>query len=160
MSGGIGRIDQKVVHVNDKPSFCYHIMERVIHELLEGSRGIGKAKEYNGWFEESLVSNEGNFPLVSIFDTDIKLFWFGFFYGGSQFSSGGKTSDYWGIVWKELRSLFNDSIDSMVVKGIVDILRFCFLVWVGTKVIFLNHVDVDVFGQLRSGLVIKGVSAV
>ena len=73
MGGSVGRIDKKVVHVDNEPSFCDHIAKGVIHELLKGGRGIGKTKEYYGWFEESFMGNESSLPLVPVFDTDIVI---------------------------------------------------------------------------------------
>ena len=71
MDGWVGGINKKIVHVNDKPSFCNHIAKEVIHEALESGRGIGETKEHHGWFEESLICDKGGFPLMSIFDSDI-----------------------------------------------------------------------------------------
>jgi len=71
MSSGVGGEDEKVVHIDDEPSFCDHIPEGVIHESLKGSRGVGEAKEHNSGFKEAFVGDEGGFPLVSIFDADV-----------------------------------------------------------------------------------------
>ena len=73
MSGSIGGVDKEVIHVNNEPSFCDHITKGVIHELLEGGRGVGKTEEHYSWFEESLMSDESGFPLVSVFDLDIVI---------------------------------------------------------------------------------------
>ena len=43
--------DEKVVHINDEPSFGDHVLEGVVHELLERSRGVGKPKEHDGRFK-------------------------------------------------------------------------------------------------------------
>ena len=69
----IVRVDEKVIHVNDEPSFCNHIPERVGHEPLEGGRGVSHAKEHNSRFIKSLVGNEGGLPLVALIDTDIVI---------------------------------------------------------------------------------------
>ena len=66
-------VDEEVVHVNDKPSFCNHIPERVRHELLKSGGGVGHAKEHDGGFVESSVGDEGGFPLVAFFDSDIVI---------------------------------------------------------------------------------------
>ena len=71
MGGGVGRVDEEIIHVNDKPSFCNHVMKGVIHEVLESGRGIGETKEHYGWFEESFMCDKGSFPLMPIFDSDI-----------------------------------------------------------------------------------------
>ena len=71
MGGHIGGINEEVVHVNDKPFFRDHIVKGVIHEALESGRGIGETKEHHSGLKESFMSNEGSFPLMSIFDSDI-----------------------------------------------------------------------------------------
>ena len=69
----IVRVDEEVVHVDDEPSFCNHIPERVGHELLESGGGVGHAEEHNHGFVESPVGNESGFPLVSILDLDVVI---------------------------------------------------------------------------------------
>ena len=66
-------VDEEVIHVDDEPSFSNHIPEGVGHESLESGGGVGHAKEHNSWFIESLVDNEGSFPLVSILDSDVVI---------------------------------------------------------------------------------------
>ena len=39
-------------------------------------------------------------------------------------------SKYWGVVGKEARTISNDLVDGMVVKGLVYILRLSFLIQV------------------------------
>ena len=51
MEGSVWGVDEEVIHVDDEPSFSDHITERVIHELLEGSRGVGESEEHDGRFE-------------------------------------------------------------------------------------------------------------
>ena len=68
MEGGVGGEDEEVIHVDDEPSFSNHIAEGVIHETLEGGGQIGKSKEHDGGFKESLVGDEGRLPLVAILD--------------------------------------------------------------------------------------------
>ena len=63
--------NKEVVHVYNKPSFSDHVLERVVHESLECSWGVGKPKEHNSWFKESFVGNESSFPLVAVFDMDV-----------------------------------------------------------------------------------------
>ena len=67
------RADEEVIHVNDKPSFCNHIPERIRHEPLKSGGGIGHAKEHDGGFIESMVGDEGSLPLVALLDTDIVI---------------------------------------------------------------------------------------
>ena len=71
MGGRVGRVNEEVIHVNDEPSFCDHIVKGVIHEALESGRRIGKTKEHHSGFEESLMGDEGGFPLMPVFDSDI-----------------------------------------------------------------------------------------
>ena len=71
MGGRVGGVNEEVIHVNDKPSFCDHIVKRVIHEVLESGRGIGETEEHYHRFEESFMDDKGSFPLMSIFDLDI-----------------------------------------------------------------------------------------
>ena len=66
-------IDEEVIHVDNKPSFCDHIAEIVVHELLKGSRRVGEAKKHHGWFKKSFMGDESSFPLVSILDVDIVI---------------------------------------------------------------------------------------
>ena len=69
----IVRVDEEVVHVNDEPSFCDHIPERVGHESLKSRGGIGHAEEHDSGFVESSVGNEGGLPLVIIFNLDVVI---------------------------------------------------------------------------------------
>ena len=68
---GVGRGNEEVVHVDDQPSFSDHVSERIVHALLECSRGVAKAKEHDHQFEESFVHDESRLPLVIIFDADV-----------------------------------------------------------------------------------------
>ena len=67
----VQRGDEKVIHIDDKPSFHDHISGQVIHESLEYGRGVAETKEHDGRFEKSLVSDEGSLPLMAIFDVNI-----------------------------------------------------------------------------------------
>ena len=40
------REDEKVIHIDDEPSFGNHVSEGVIHKSLESGRGIAKSKEH------------------------------------------------------------------------------------------------------------------
>ena len=62
---------EKIIHVDDKPSFDNHILEGVIHEMLECGGGVVETKEHNGRFEQSFVCDEGCLPLMPILDADI-----------------------------------------------------------------------------------------
>ena len=63
--------NEKVVHVDDEPSFSDHVSEGVVYESLECSGGVAKAEEHDGGFKESFVHDEGRFPLMTILDADI-----------------------------------------------------------------------------------------
>ena len=69
VEGGVGRVDEEIVHVDDEPSLGNHIAEGVVHETLEGGGGVGEPEEHHCRFEQSLVSNNGRFPLVTVFDS-------------------------------------------------------------------------------------------
>ena len=73
MEDGIREVDKKVIHVNDEPSFSNHVAERVVHEPLEDSREVGKAKEHYCRFKQPFISDESGFPLVAIFDSHIVI---------------------------------------------------------------------------------------
>ena len=71
MEGGVGGKDEEVVHIDDKPPFGDHVMERVIHESLEGSGGVSQTKEHNCGFKQPLMGDEGCLPLVTILNSYI-----------------------------------------------------------------------------------------
>lgn len=73
-------------------------------------------------------------------------FQFGFLCYSSQFSGSSKASDHWEVVEEKPRATSDNLVDGMVIKGVAYILRFHLLVQVGTKVVFLDHVYMDVFG--------------
>ena len=52
MEGGIGRVDKKVVDIDDNPSYSDHFTEGVIHEPLEGGGVVGKIKAHHCGFEQ------------------------------------------------------------------------------------------------------------
>jgi hypothetical protein len=45
-------------------------MEDVIHEMLEGSRGIGEAKWHHHPFKRAIACLKGSFPFITIGDLD------------------------------------------------------------------------------------------
>ena len=47
----IGGKYEKVVHVDDKPSFSDHISEGIIHEMLECGGGVVETKEHDSRFK-------------------------------------------------------------------------------------------------------------
>ena len=68
MEGGVGGVDEEIIHIDNEPSFGDHITEGIVHEALEGSGGVGEAEEHDGGLEESLVSDEGRLPLMAVFN--------------------------------------------------------------------------------------------
>ena len=68
MERGIGGVDEEVIHIDNEPSFSNHIAEGVVHETLEGGRGVGKPKEHYSRFEKFLMGSEGCLPLVTVLD--------------------------------------------------------------------------------------------
>ena len=68
MEGGVGGVDEEIIHVDNEPSFGNHIPEGVVHETLERGRGVGESKEHHRGFEEPSVGDEGGLPLVSVLD--------------------------------------------------------------------------------------------
>ena len=69
--GVVVGVDKEVIHINDEPSFSYHISEGVGHESLEHGGRICHAKEHDCRFIEASVSNESGLPLVAFLDSDI-----------------------------------------------------------------------------------------
>ena len=73
MEDGVGGVDEKIIHIDDEPSFGNHIAEGVIHKSLKSGGGIGEPKEHDGGFEESFVGDEGCLPLMTVFDLYIVI---------------------------------------------------------------------------------------
>ena len=50
--GGLVRGEyEKVIHVDDKPSFGNHISERIVHKMLKCGGGVVKTKEHDSRFK-------------------------------------------------------------------------------------------------------------
>ena len=64
-------MNEHVIHVYGEPSFSQFFLEDGVHHGLEGCRGVSESKEHYVWFEQSLIGDEGCFPLVSVFDSDV-----------------------------------------------------------------------------------------
>ena len=73
MEGGVGGIDEEIIHIDDEPSFGNHVTERVVHETLEGGGRVGKPEEHHGRFEKSFMGDKGCFPLVTVFDLHVVI---------------------------------------------------------------------------------------
>ena len=63
--------DKEVVHIDDEPSFCDHVLEGVVHESLERCWGIGESEEHHSWFDEAFMCDEGGLPLVAVLDVKV-----------------------------------------------------------------------------------------
>ena len=84
---------------------------------------------------------------------------FSCFSSNGEFGCCDETSNYWEVARDEARATSNDLVDSIVVKGLTYILRFSFLIQVCAKVVFLDHIYIDVFGESRCRLVMGLVSS-
>ena len=73
VEGGVGGVDEEIIHVDHEPSFGDHITEGIVHEPLKSGGGIGEAKEHYGGFEESFVGDEGRLPLMAVPDSYIVI---------------------------------------------------------------------------------------
>ena len=62
---------QDIIHVDDQPSFGYHVSESQVHEGLKGWRGIALPKEHDQEFVEAIGSDEFGLPLISFLDMDV-----------------------------------------------------------------------------------------
>ena len=71
MCFSVGGEDEQVIHVDEEPSLSDHISEGVIHEPLEGGRGVHHPEEHYHGLEEPPMGSKCSFPLVSIFDAYI-----------------------------------------------------------------------------------------
>ena len=67
----IVRVDKEVIHIDDKPSFCDHVAERVRHESLERRGGVCHAEKHDRGLIESSVGDESGLPLIAFLDMDI-----------------------------------------------------------------------------------------
>jgi hypothetical protein len=66
-------MDEYVVHVDRYPSFSELCCKYSVHHGLEGGRRVGKAKEHDLGFEETLVGYECCFPFISFLDSDVVI---------------------------------------------------------------------------------------
>ena len=60
----INRIDEYIIHIDDH-TYIQEVIEDVIHHVLEGSRGIGKAKRHDSILEMSISGLKGCFPFIT-----------------------------------------------------------------------------------------------
>jgi len=57
--------DQDVVQIDHHNTFCYEVLEDVIHHGLEGSWTVSHSKEHYQGFKQASIGLEGYLPLVS-----------------------------------------------------------------------------------------------
>jgi len=63
--------DQDVVQINHHDTFCYEVLEDVVHHGLEGGRTVSHSKEHYQRFEQTSIGSEGCVPLVSGLNANI-----------------------------------------------------------------------------------------
>jgi hypothetical protein len=66
-------VDNTIVYEYQEMSKHYRSSKDDIHHHLKGCRGVGKFKEYNCRFEQSLRGEEGYFSFIPRFDADIVI---------------------------------------------------------------------------------------
>ena len=62
-------INEDVVEIDDDPEI-EEVRKDVIHEVLEGRRGIGKALGHDTPLIRSVSGSEGSFPLIAFHNPD------------------------------------------------------------------------------------------
>jgi hypothetical protein len=73
MCGEIIGKDQKVVHIDHKPSFVDFLLESSVHVGLECGRWIAKSEEHDIWFVKTKFSSKGGFSSVIGVNPDIVI---------------------------------------------------------------------------------------
>jgi len=63
--------DQDVVQVDHHDTFCYEVLEDVVHHGLEGGGAIGHAKEHYQRFKQASIGPESCLSLISGLDADV-----------------------------------------------------------------------------------------
>jgi len=66
-------MDQHVIHIDDQPSFRYHILENEVHKRLKSRRTVAKAEEHDERLEEAEGRDERRLPGVFSLDPDIVI---------------------------------------------------------------------------------------
>ena len=64
-------MDHDIIQVHHHNSFCYQVIEDVVHHGLEHFWTIAQSKKHNQQFEKPSVCLERSLPLVSFFYLDI-----------------------------------------------------------------------------------------
>ena len=63
----------QIVHINLEPSFGNHVGKDMVHECLEGRRGITEAKEHDSGFVETEGSDECCLPLIFLLNVNVVI---------------------------------------------------------------------------------------
>ena len=63
--------DQDVIQVDHHDTFCYEVLEDIVHHGLEGGGAVGHAKEHCQRFEQASIGPESCLPLISGLDVDV-----------------------------------------------------------------------------------------
>jgi len=63
--------DQNVIQIDHHDTFCYEVLEDVVHHGLEDGRAVGHAKEHYQRFKQASIGLEGCLSLISGLDMDV-----------------------------------------------------------------------------------------
>ena len=64
-------VDEDIVEIDNNLACKDHILEDIIHHLLESGRGVTKAKEHNRGLEQSTSSDKCGLPFIASLDPNI-----------------------------------------------------------------------------------------
>jgi len=63
--------DLAILPSHDNDTFCYEVLEDVIHHGLEDGGAVGHTKEHYQRFEQVSIGPESCLPLISRLDVDV-----------------------------------------------------------------------------------------
>jgi hypothetical protein len=66
-------MNSDVVHVHREPALCHLLPEYCIHHGLKSGGGIRESKEHDRGLKEPFMCEEGGFPFIALFDTDVVI---------------------------------------------------------------------------------------
>ena len=64
-------MDQHIIHVDDQPSFRYHILENEVHERLKSRWTVAKAEKHDERFKKAEGRDERRLPGIFGLDPDV-----------------------------------------------------------------------------------------
>ena len=67
MFGGVVGVDQNVIQIDNNVN-VQKVAEDILHETLEGCRGVAEAERHNQHLEKSVAGPEGGLPFVALGD--------------------------------------------------------------------------------------------